>query len=140
MQRYPHARLNVLRAMVVSQFPGYNLPEGDPTVSEAIGRMVEDPDLYEPDLVGVSYWRRGLNPIPALDWVKSTTYYPKNRIFIAEFGAKTGEQPGRYIDYIPAFWEWGIKTILIWVYEDNWDGKYTVTPAGLDALRRLNNE
>ena len=140
IRRYPYARLNVLRAVVVNQFPGYNISEDHPTVSEAIGRMVEDPTLYEPDLVGISYWKRKLDPIPALDWVKNTTHYPKNRMFIAEFGATTDEQPERYEDYIPVFWDWGIKTILIWLYEDNSEGKYTVTPAGLDALRRLNNE
>ena len=141
MKRYPGAKLNVLRAMVVNQFPGYNVEEGHPTVSEAIGRMVDDPNLYEPDLVGVSYWKRGLDPIPALDWVQASTKYPRSRIFIAEFGAREGEQPDRYLEYIPLFWDWGIRTVLIWVHEEHWDGGgYGVTPAGLEALQALNDE
>ena len=140
MRQYPDARLQVLHAMVVNKFPGYNLAPDDlllPTVSDAIGWMVEDPDLYEPDLVGISYWKRGLDPVPALDYVKERTLYPKRRLFIAEFGARTDEQPQRYLDYVPVFWDWGIRTILIWVHEDNWEDRYTITPEGLNSLLEL---
>lgn len=145
MKQYPGARLQVLHAMVVNKFPGYNIPADEldlPTVSDAIGQMVEDPALFEPDLVGISYWKRGLDPVPALDYVKNATHYPKNRLFIAEFGAKRSEQPQRYLEYIPVFWEWGIRSVLVWVYKDYWGqgGNYTITPEGLDALRKLNNE
>jgi len=137
MQRYPHAKLTVLRSMTVNHFPGYNVDEDHPTVAEAIGRMVEDPDLYEPDLIGISYWKRRMDPIPALDWVESVTRYPRTRMFMVEFGARTKEQPMRYEEYIPLFWEWGIRTVLIWVYQDTWTDKYGVTPSSIETLLNL---
>ena len=145
MKQYPGSRLQVLHAMVVNKFPGYNIRDkyvGLPTLSEKIGEMTANPLLHEPDLVGISYWKRGLDPVPALDYVKESTKYPKYRLFIAEFGARGDEQPQRYLDYIPIFREWGMRTILIWVHKDYWNhgGNYTITPAGLDALRELDND
>ena len=140
LRRYPLANLNVLHAIVLNRYPGYNINEGEPTVAEAVGEMVKDPTLHEPDLLGISYWKRGLDPIPALEWVKETTGYPKRRMFIAEFGARADEQPQRYEEYIPLFWDWGIKTVLIWVHDDTWDEKYTPTAEGMETLQRLNIE
>ena len=101
--RYPSSNLTVLHAIVLNRFPGYNVSPGDPLVGGAVGEMVQRDGVLEPDLIGISYWKRGLDPIPALEWVKETTGYPKHRMFIAEFGARADEQPQRYEDYIPLF-------------------------------------
>ena len=129
---YPHARLTVLRSMTVNHFPGYNVDTDHPTVGEAIGQME-----YPPDLIGISYWKRRMDPIPALDWLKEVTGFPATRMFLVEFGGRADEQPTRFEQYIPQLWDWGIRTILVWTYQDTWHNKYTVTESGLEALREL---
>lgn len=137
--RYPHSKLEVLNAMVVNRFPGVNVKpwaEDWPTVTDMIAEMD-----HKPDLIGVSYWKRGVDPTIALDWIVDTTRYPRYRLFVAELGARNSEQPDRYYEYVRTFWDWGIDTVLIWAWRSPWDGHlYTPTAEGLEALQQLNEE
>jgi len=145
IQRYPKAKLNVTFAMTVNKSGGYNVPgqppryewtEGLPTLAERIGWM-DNP----PDYVAVSYYVYGVDPTIVLDHIKEATRFPKHRIFIAEFGGNTPEsQVQRIADYVPAFWDWGIRTVLLWVYYQPEDTPWMLTDEALDEARRLNIE
>jgi len=146
-RKYPTANLRILHAMTVNRFKGHNEVEWAadlPTLAERIGQMVESPDEHEPDLVGISYWLEGVDPVPVLDWLASVTHYPKYRFFVDEIGAREHRQVQRFEDYIPAFWDWGIRTVMVWVYRQNWVyppdenyGLYREDGAPTDGLVRL---
>ena len=53
-----------------------------------------------------------------LDWLRETTGYPAYRIFLNEFGETTNRQVNRFADYIPLFWEYGIRTVNIWLWKE----------------------
>lgn len=140
LQRYPNASLNVLHAMTINRYkpspkPGEEWASDLPTLAERIGEMDN-----KPDLVLASYHIFGEDPVPVLDWVQSVTGYPRHRIAIAEFGGRhADEQVQRYSDYIPVFWDWGIRTIMIWIYkEGEYGSRWEVTPEGLSVLQDLN--
>lgn len=145
LQRYPGSKLNVTFAMTINKSGGYNIPgmppryewtEGLPTLAERIGLME-----HEPDYVAVSYYVYGIDPAIVLDHIKEVTRFPKHRIFIAEFGGNTPEsQIARISDYVPAFWDWGIRTVLLWIYYQPDDTPWMLSDEALDEARRLNIE
>ena len=148
LQRYPNAKLNVLFAMTVNKSGGYNVPgepprwwwtEGLPTLAERIGQM-----KHKPDLVGVSYYVYGVDPAIVLDHIKDLTKFPPKRIFIAEFGGKgSDDQVRRLNDYVPAFWDWGVRTVIAWAWyfpEGATYDKWLLSDEAIDAINQLNFE
>jgi len=141
IQRYPNASLNVLRAMVGNRHPWNRDKEpwaADlPTIADRVGEM-----RYPPDLFGVSYWEWGLDPAVVLDWYQETTNFPRHRIFIAEFGGRNTreEQAERFREYIPVFWNWGIRTALAWIYHEPTNSQWLLTDESLETIRYLNLE
>ena len=109
--------LRVLHAVILNRNPWNTREheEGLPTLAEHIKDLKRSPDL-----LGVSYWMRDIDPALVLDWYREVTGYPKYRFYIDEFGAKQSRQVERYRDYIPAFWDWGIRTINVWLWKCNW--------------------
>jgi hypothetical protein len=109
--------LRVMTSVVVNRYPHNIRPheEGSPTLAERIGGLKR-----RPDLIGLSYWTNGHDPVETLDWLRSVTNYPGSRIYINEFGADESRQARRFSEYIPAFWEWGVRTINIWMWRQTW--------------------
>lgn len=106
-------RLRVMHAVILNKHPWNTDDYPYPMLAEMI------PDLaFPPDLLGISYWKKGVDPIEILDWYQETTGYPRSRFYIDEFGAKISNQVQRFEDYIPKFWEWGINTVNIWLYKE----------------------
>ena len=162
MQRYPNAKLNVLTAMTVNKSGGYRVPAGAkilttdglktardiwwiedlPTLAERI-KLMEHP----PDYLGVSYYIYGIAPEVMLQSISEESGFPIHRMFIAEFGGKDPEeQIARLSEYVPAFWDSGIRTIMAWIYYMPVDcygcapEKWILTEEALDLIRELNIE
>ena len=123
-------KLRVMTSVVINRWPGWHDEEGDiPYLAEIIPTL-----LHPPDLIGVSYWQRGKDPTIMLDWLRETTGYPAYRIFLNEFGETTNRQVNRFADYIPLFWEYGIRTVNIWLWKETHCRNNPVLNRGLWVL------
>jgi len=108
-------KLEIYHAVIVNKYPN-NAPDWPyPYLTEMIPYL-----KHRPDFIGLSYWLKGSDPIETLDWIRSITGYPQRRIYIDEFGANEGNQKQRFADYIPAFWEWGVRTVNVWLWKQTW--------------------
>ncbi len=112
-------RLRILHSVILNRWPGnmrpHEIAAGLPTLAENLYRLERSPDI-----LGISYWKRGDDPTVALDWFEDVTGYPRHRFYIDEFGGKQEDQPERYESYVRAFWDWGIRTVNIWMWKQNW--------------------
>jgi len=113
-------KLRVMTAVVVNRYPHnqreYERASGIPTMAERVAGMKN-----KPDLIGLSYWLKGHDPAETLDWLQGVTQYPRYRIYIDEVGGIEGrDQAQRLADYIPAFWEWGVKVVNVWMWRQTW--------------------
>jgi hypothetical protein len=106
--------LRVMHSVIVNRYPANGGEEGT-TLAEKIPKL-----KHRPDLIGLSYWMRGLDPRETLDWLRGVTHYPPSRIYIDEFGGDEWEQEERFEDYVPLFHEWGIKVVCIWMWKQTW--------------------
>jgi hypothetical protein len=77
---------------------------------------------YRPDLIGLSYWTKDVDPLETLEWLHATTGYGRGRIYIDEFGATEGQQAERFAAYVPAYWEWGVPIVNAWLWKQTWCG------------------
>jgi hypothetical protein len=151
--KYGRTPLRIFHAAIVNRYPGNEHPgeEDIPRLATLIPTLE-----HPPDFIGLSYWKRKLDPIPILNWLSETTGYPPERIYIDEFGEREDLQYDRLMDYVPVFWNWGIRLVCIWnwrqtyCYPDNNRGLWEqidCTPGepvewgnpteGYDALREL---
>ena len=145
-------KLQVFHAIIVNKYPN-NAPDWAwPYLTEMIPTLE-----HRPDFIGLSYWLKGSDPIETLQWISDTTGYPPHRIYIDELGSNESSQAQRFSDYIPAIWEWGVRTINIWLWRQTWcavpvtankglwkqlqpcDGKvvFGEPTDGLEVLRRM---
>jgi hypothetical protein len=107
--------LRVMHAAIVNRYPANGGEEGR-TLAEQIPKLE-----HRPDLIGLSYWSNGTDPVETLNWLSEVTQYPPRRIYVDEFGADEGCQAKRFADYISAFREWGITgPICIWLWKQTW--------------------
>ncbi len=114
--------LRIMHAVTLNRWPGnmrpHEIEAGLPTLAENLHRLQRSPDL-----LGISYWKKGDDPALALDWFKAVTGYPRHRFYIDEFGGSQGGQDGqakRFDAYVHAFWQWGIRTVNIWMWKQTW--------------------
>ena len=108
-------KLEIYHAVVVNKYP-LNAPDWEyPYLTTLISTL-----KHRPDFIGLSYWLREYDPIETLDWIRDTTGYPPYRIYIDELGANENKQVQRFTDYIPVLWDWGIRTINIWMWKQTW--------------------
>jgi len=114
MERRSQPALRVYHAVIVNRFVPLGAEEGT-TLTEQIPALE-----HRPDFIGISYWRNGDDPTPALEWVSETTGYPARRIYIDEFGGDVGQQEHRLGDYVPAFFDFGAKVCAIWLWKQGW--------------------
>jgi len=113
-------KLRIMTSVVVNRYPfnqrDHEVESGIKTLAERISGL-----QHRPDLIGLSYWNKGDDPFETLDWLTSVTGYPARRIYIDEFGSMTtSKQVQRYSEYIPAFWDYGIKIVNIWMWKQTW--------------------
>lgn len=109
-------RLRVMHAVIVNRYPA-NLGDSEtPTLAEQIQKLT-----HRPDLIGLSYWKNGVDPRETLDWLSDVTGYPPRRIYIDEIGADDDDQSKRFADYLPVLREWGIGgPICVWLWKQTW--------------------
>jgi len=111
--------LRILHAVILSRFPGNTRDheQGIPRFAERLHQLERSPDL-----LGISYYvsENNASVEETLDWVKETTGYPKQRMFIAEVGATEDRQQEVLTSRISAFRDWGIKLVFAWVWKLNW--------------------
>jgi len=108
--------LRVMHAVVVNRYPDNTTDPELPRLAEIIPTLE-----HKPDLIGLSYWRKGYDPIETLDWLQETTGYPRYRIYIDELGTGNVDlQAQRYRDYVTAFWDWGVRVVNIWLWKQTW--------------------
>jgi hypothetical protein len=106
--------LRVMHAVIVNSYPANGGTDGG-TLAERI------PDLtYRPDLIGLSYWSKGSDPVETLEWLRDVTGYGPGRIYIDELGAIESQQADRFASYIPDFWEWGAPVVNVWLWKQTW--------------------
>lgn len=107
-------RLRVYHAAIVNSFV--------PTGAEPGSTLTEQIPLLEhrPDFIGVSYWKRGIDPMETINWITGVTHYPVNRIYIDEFGGDIEEQGERFGAYLPVFFDNGIDVVAAWLWKQGW--------------------
>ena len=115
LERGYRPNLRIMHAAIVNKTP-INAPDWPhPYLADLIPGLKRSPDL-----VGISYWMQGSDPVEVLEWVREATGYPKHRMYIDEFGGKEDRQAQRFSEYIPVFWEYGIDLVCIWMYKQTW--------------------
>jgi hypothetical protein len=115
LERGYRPKLEIYHAVIVNKFP-VNAPDWPyPYLAEVIPTLE-----HRPDFIGLSYWSKGSDPRVTLDWIRDVTGYPPHRIYIDEFGADEDRQAERFAEYIPAFWEWGVRVVNIWMWRQTW--------------------
>lgn len=106
--------LRVMHAVIVNRYPANGGVEGA-MLAEQIPTL-----RYRPDLIGLSYWTKGVDPVETLKWLRATTGYGPGRVYIDELGATEGQQAERFASYIPALWEWGTPIVNVWLWKQTW--------------------
>ena len=108
-------KLEIYHAVVVNKYPN-NEPDWKwPYLTEMIPTLE-----HRPDFIGLSYWLKGHDPIETLQWISDTTGYPPHRIYIDEIGSNELGQSARFYDYVPTLWDWGVRTINVWMWKQTW--------------------
>ena len=107
-------KLRVMHSVIVNQYPANGGKSGN-MLAEQIPKL-----KHRPDLIGLSYWSKGTDPVETLDWLRSVTGYGRGRIYIDELGATEGQQAERFASYIPAYWEWGAPVVNVWLWKQTW--------------------
>lgn len=137
---HPNAELRIYHAITVNHT--------EDTIQLNVSRDVIPKLEEKPDLVGLSHWDKDQTVIEALNYIRSHTGFPRNRILITEIGAPVGDTQYREIyDRTSEALKWGVAAAFIWVWKQDWDGRDMALIAsddvpnlGLTAVRDLSEE